>query len=106
MTMLLRRWVLICIICACETVVLPLILGGQLALASCTCQCVGGHSRSVCSSAIDQPLQCSMYFCPGSGGSAKPPNIPMAPPQGASSCSQQQVLNPGTRQYEWRTLCQ
>jgi hypothetical protein len=26
--------------------------------------------------------------------------------QGASSCSQRQVLNPRTGQYEWRSLCQ
>jgi hypothetical protein len=30
---------------------------------------------------------------------------PMVPPIGTTSCSPQQVMNPYTRQYEWRTIC-
>jgi hypothetical protein len=28
------------------------------------------------------------------------------PPLGTSQCSQQQVLNPHTHQYEWRSICE
>ena len=34
------------------------------------------------------------------------PIQPLAlPPLGTSQCSQRQVLNPTTRQYEWRSVC-
>jgi hypothetical protein len=39
-----------------------------------------------------------------------PPSIapivtPMVPPIGTSQCAPQQVMNPNTGFYEWRTIC-
>ncbi len=75
--------------------------------AACSCQCVDGANRPVCTS----PLDINVQICPT--GTCKPttgvphPSVshPSLDPVGASSCQQQQVLNTRTQQYEQQRLC-
>jgi hypothetical protein len=73
--------------------------------ASCVCRCVDGQMQPLCSSSIDLPLICPMTTCPLTPPSIAPIQPTQLPPLGTSQCSQGQVLNPATRQYEWRSIC-
>ncbi len=74
--------------------------------AECICTCVDGQNVPLCRNAIDlQPL-CPARICPIVPLRIQPINPPTIPPLGTSGCSQQQVLNPYTGQYEWRQVCQ
>lgn len=75
------------------------------AQASCECRCVGGSMQSLCSSSIDIPRICPATTCELPPLSLAPIQAPPLPPLGTSQCSQRQVLNPETRQYEWRNIC-
>jgi hypothetical protein len=73
--------------------------------AACVCRCVDGVMQPLCDSSIDLPPICPITVC-----AIAPPSIkPIQPlgnlPIGTSQCSQRQVLNPNTRQYEWRSVC-
>jgi hypothetical protein len=73
--------------------------------AACVCRCVDGEMQPLCESSIDLPPICPITVC-----AITPPSIkPIQPlgnlPIGTSQCSQRQVLNPATRQYEWRSVC-
>ena len=76
------------------------------ARASCECACVGGRMQPVCSSSIDLPPLCPPTLCALPPPSIAPLPEARLPPLGTSRCSQRQVLNPQTQQYEWRSLCQ
>ena len=87
-----------------------LILSFTLALitraqASCECRCVGGETQALCSSSIDIPPICPTTVCPIPLPSIAPIRLSGLPPLGTTQCSQQQVLNPSTHQYEWRRVC-
>jgi hypothetical protein len=71
------------------------------AQAACTCQCVNGQMQALCTSSIELPP-----LCPPTPPSIAPIGTPTLPPLGTTSCGPRQVLNPYTRQYEWRTICQ
>lgn len=73
--------------------------------AACTCTCVGGQVQAICQSAIDMKPICSPQICQTPPPSVRPPAAPTIAPVGTRSCSQQQVLNPVTHQYQWQTLC-
>ena len=75
------------------------------ARASCVCRCVDGEMQPLCDSAIDLPPICPMTACAVVPPSVKPIQPLGIPPLGTSQCSQRQVLNPATRQYEWRSVC-
>jgi hypothetical protein len=73
--------------------------------AACVCRCVNGEMQPLCDSSIDLPPMCPPTLC-----SIAPPSIapiqPLGlPPLGTSGCTQQQVLNPSTQQYERRRVC-
>jgi hypothetical protein len=73
--------------------------------ASCACRCVDGEMQPLCDSSIGVPPVCPVTVC-----AIVPPSVkPFQPlgilPTGTSKCSQRQVLNPATRQYEWRSIC-
>lgn len=74
-------------------------------LASCVCRCVGGQMQPLCSSSIDIPPICPPTICSIVPPSIAPIQAPTIPPIGTSQCSQRQVLNPYTQQYEWRRIC-
>lgn len=76
------------------------------ARASCECRCVDGEMRALCSSSIEIAPICPAVACgipPAAIAPIKPLRIA---PLGTSQCTQRQVLNPDTHQYEWRRLCQ
>jgi hypothetical protein len=73
--------------------------------AACTCQCVNGEVQPLCTSSLDLPPICAPRICPLTPPAIQPIERPTLPPLGTSSCSQQQVLNPSTGRYEWRTIC-
>jgi hypothetical protein len=75
------------------------------AAASCECRCVNGEMQPLCSSSIDIPPICPATICLIPPPSIAPIQPARIPPLGTSHCSPQQVLNPATRQYEWRSLC-
>lgn len=75
------------------------------AQGQCVCRCVNGEMRPLCTSAIDLPPICPPTVCPLTPPSIAPIQPPTLPPLGTTSCSQQQVYNPRTGQYEWRSIC-
>jgi hypothetical protein len=75
------------------------------ASAACVCRCVNGQMQPLCSSTLDLPPICPPTLCPLVPPSIAPIAPPALPPLGTTYCSQQQVLNPYTRQYEWRRVC-
>jgi hypothetical protein len=87
---------------------LALAFGGVLsatAEADCECRCVDGEMQPLCSSSIDLPPLCPTTPCSLAPLSIAPLPSMQLPPLGTSHCSQRQVLNPATRQYEWRNVC-
>jgi hypothetical protein len=73
--------------------------------ASCVCRCVEGEMQPLCSSAIDLPPLCPATVCSMAPPAVAPIQNPVIPPLGTSTCSPQQVMNPATNQYEWRSVC-
>jgi hypothetical protein len=74
--------------------------------AACVCACVDGKVKALCTSSLDLEPICQPQLCPLTPPSIEPLRTPTLPPLGTKSCSQKQVLNSGTGQYEWRTVCQ
>jgi hypothetical protein len=73
--------------------------------SECVCRCVNGEMQPICSSALDLPPICPPTICQIVPPSIQPIPRPMIPPVGTTSCQPEQVLNPATRLYEWRTIC-
>lgn len=73
--------------------------------ASCVCRCVNGEVQAICSSTLDIEPICAPAICPITPPAIRPIDPPSVPPIGTSSCRSEQVLNPSTRQYEWRQIC-
>ncbi len=73
--------------------------------AACVCRCVNGEVKPLCQNAIDLPPICAPLVCPIVPPRVEPIMPPKVPPVGTSSCHQEQVLNPYTRQYEWKIVC-
>jgi hypothetical protein len=71
--------------------------------AKCVCQCVEGRLQPRCTTSTDIPPACPLSVCEMTPPSIAPPM--QVPPVGGSQCSQRQVLNPSTRQYESRVVC-
>jgi len=75
------------------------------ALANCVCSCVNGAMQPLCTSAIDLPPICPLSNCGIVPPSIKPIQPLGLPPLGTTRCDQVQVMDPGTGQYQWRTVC-
>jgi hypothetical protein len=73
--------------------------------ASCVCRCIDGEMQPLCESSIDVPPVCPVTICALVPPSVTPMQPPVVPPVGTSQYSQRQVLNPTTRRYEWRSVC-
>jgi hypothetical protein len=84
--------------------VLTLLLTAESQTA-CLCRCVDGEMQPLCESSIDVPPVCPVTVCAIVPPSVRPIQPLGIPPLGTSQCSQRQVLNPITRQYEWRSVC-
>ena len=67
--------------------------------------CVNGQVQALCTNAWEIRPICSPTICALVPPSIRPIEMPRIPPIGTTSCSNQQVLSPYTRQYEWRQLC-
>lgn len=88
-------------------IIVPLCLlsAASPALANCVCRCVNGHMQPLCSSPLDIAPICPPTICGIVPPSVTPIQPPKIPPLGTTNCQQAQVMNPNTRQYEWRTVC-
>ena len=75
------------------------------AQASCSCKCVNGQVKALCSSSIDLKPICSPRVCPITPPSVKPIDTPSIPPIGTKVCTNKQVYNDATFQYEWKKVC-
>ena len=73
------------------------------AQAKCVCQCVEGRLLPRCTTSTDIPPACPMSVCAMTPPSIAPPM--QVPPVGGTQCSQRQVFNTATRQYESRVVC-
>ena len=90
------RWILAVAFGLCLTV---------SAEASCVCRCVDGGMHPLCTSSMELPPICPITVCPIVPLTLAPLPPIQLPPLGASQCSQRQVLDPATGQYEWRSVC-
>jgi hypothetical protein len=81
-----------------------LALSASAASAACVCRCVDGETRAICTSPADSRPICVQNLCPLTRPAQPVDSIP-AQPIGRPGCSQQQVLNPRTGQYQWRQVC-
>jgi hypothetical protein len=81
------------------------LLGVRTAAASCHCECVNGEVVPLCSSSIDLEPICPPRICPIVPPAVAPIPRPMIPPIGTTSCSPEEVFNPFTRRYEFKTVC-
>ena len=73
--------------------------------AACVCRCIDGEMQPLCESSVDVPPICPVTVCAMVPPAVRPIQPLGLPPLGTSQCSQRQVLNPATRQYEWRSVC-
>lgn len=70
--------------------------------SSCSCKCVNGIKRAICTSAFAVAPSC-VGTCPVSINSHNR-FVPKVPPPGTSRCEKAQVLN-DSRRYELHTIC-
>lgn len=84
---------------------LALVLFASPAYANCTCACVDGRVQALCEPGPQLPPLCGPRLCQTPGPSLRPLQGPVLPPLGTRSCSQRQVLNPYTNQYNWQLIC-
>lgn len=84
---------------------LALVAAAFGASAACECRCSNGQNQAFCTSPLDIRPICAPMICPIVPPSIAPIQMPTIPPIGTTNCSQQQVLNPYTGQYQWQTVC-
>lgn len=77
--------------------------GGSV--ADCVCRCVDGEMQAICEDVLDIAPFCPMRHCPLEPLELKPLPSLRLPPLLTKRCEHKQVLNPRTKQYEWRELC-
>jgi len=75
------------------------------AAAECVCKCVNGEVVPICTSSIDIEPICAPRICPITPPRIKPIDPPVIPPIGTRGCTNKQVYNEYTHQYEWRLVC-
>jgi hypothetical protein len=81
-----------------------LILAAPQSKAACTCQCVNGQMRPLCSSPFEIPPICPPTMCGIVPPMVQPIQPPTLPPLGTQSCRMVQVQNPWGG-FEWRQIC-
>jgi hypothetical protein len=94
----------------CQNIGLSILFGSFLLIsggvrADCVCRCVDGQVKAICQNAIDLKPICAPQVCQIVPPSVKPIQSPTVPPVGTKSCSQQQVFNPASGKYEWKSIC-
>ncbi len=72
--------------------------------ASCTCECVDGHTQPLCDSAIGLAPICPPRVCPLPSPSLAPLDPPTLPPIGTSACREAQVCD-GFGNCRWQQVC-
>jgi hypothetical protein len=82
-----------------------LMMGSVSSSAECVCRCVNGKVQAICTSSIDLKPICAPTVCPIVPPSIRPIQSPVVPPIGTTKCRKEQVLNPKTHVYEWKTIC-
>jgi hypothetical protein len=82
-----------------------LLMSGSAASAVCVCRCIDGEARAICGNRYDSKPVCAQNVCPLVTPS-RPVDTYPAQPIGRPGCSQQQVLNPRTGQYQYRQVCE
>jgi len=75
------------------------------AYAKCECVCINGEVQALCTSTLDLEPICPPRVCPITPPSVQPIQTPRVPPIGTTTCSQQQVYNEYTYEYEWQEVC-
>ena len=85
--------------------ILLLLTISQNVMADCVCSCINGKVTPICSNAIDLTPICAPQVCPIAPPSIQPIDPPTVPPIGTKSCTNMQVFNAYTKQYEWKLIC-
>jgi len=79
-------------------------LSSSMAVADCSCICVDGLNRPLCSEVTDVEPVCPPKLCPET-----PPGKPLEPyrlpPSDARTCSMKYLYNKYSERYEWRQVC-
>ena len=73
--------------------------------AACTCICVNGLNRPLCSSIADRKPVCPPRACPREPSISRPIDRTAEPPAGAKTCNDRYIYNRYSQAYEWRRLC-
>ncbi len=74
--------------------------------AACECHCVGGEMQPICETPGETPPACPPTICTLPPYSGAPSSTPPTPPVGIATCAPEQVEDPQTHKFEWRTICQ
>ena len=82
------------------------LLVNEPARGACTCICVDGLNRPLCSSLTEPRPVCPPRVCPREPSVSAPLEQSGMPPVGTQSCEQEYVYNRYTQRYEWRRICQ
>ena len=89
-----------------KLLIVLLLIFSQTIYANCVCRCMNGEMVPICSNTMEMPPMCPSQMCPMTPPSMKPMDPMTMPPMGTKSCTNQQVLNTYTHQYEWKLICQ
>ncbi len=73
--------------------------------AACSCICVNGLNRPLCSSVSDLKPLCPPKVCPRVPPITRPLDQSRLPPVGTSICSSKYIYNKYNQRYEWRLFC-
>jgi hypothetical protein len=79
--------------------------GAVPARAACTCICIDGLNRPLCSEVTDVEPICPPKPCPDAPQTVRPLDPPRLPPAGKRSCAMEYVYNRYAGRYEWRQIC-
>ena len=75
------------------------------ARAACTCICVDGLNRPLCSGVNDRIPVCPPKVCPTEPPITRPLDQPRLPPAGTAFCTDEYIYNRYSQRYEWRQFC-
>lgn len=93
------------------TLLLTALLGGLLltgadeARAGCTCVCVDGLNRPLCSSVTERKPLCPPRVCPREPAVTRPLEQSRPAPRTRQTCSREKIYNRYSKRYEWWHLC-
>ncbi len=78
------------------------------AKAACSCKCVNGSVKLICSETPKFSPMCAPKVCAKKQLTfkpAKPRFVPTPPVVNMMNCQQRRVLDPSTNKLIWRTIC-